>query len=46
MSLNDSFIYNIVGKPGSGKTTLVSELIMNDKCFKGTFHFIFWISPN
>lgn len=41
-----SFVMIIVGKPGSGKTTIVEELLVNEEFFKDQFDFIFIFSPN
>jgi len=41
-----SFCYLIVGKPGSGKTSLIEEFLLNKKLLNNMFEFILIFSPN
>lgn len=36
----------IIGKPGSGKSRLVEELVMNEKCYYKKFDKIVFLSPS
>lgn len=41
-----SFICLLIGKPGSGKTTLIEEMLINPVLLNNQFDFIFIFSPN
>lgn len=41
----DSFAGLIVGKPGSGKSTLIEKMLNHDKCLQGKFDIVLIISP-
>lgn len=40
------FFMVVVGKPGSGKSHVAMELIMNPKFYRGKFNYVFVISPS
>lgn len=44
-AFNESFNMLIIGKPGSGKSTILQELLMNDQLLKGQFSHVFIFSP-
>lgn len=44
--LPTSFIMAIIGKPGSGKSTLCKNLILQDWGYKEKFNYIFIVSPS
>jgi GTPase SAR1 family protein len=44
--LQKSFCYLIIGPPGSGKTSLIQNLILHEKLYFRKFHFILYISPS
>ena len=35
----------IIGKPGSGKSTILQELLLNEQLLKGKFNYVFIFSP-
>lgn len=41
----ESFVMVIVGKPGSGKSTITQELLLNDELLKNKFDYIMIFSP-
>ena len=43
--LESSFIYYIVGKPGSGKTHLISQLLARNDIYKDKFNTVILIAP-
>ena len=43
--LQNSFVSLILGKPGSGKTHLIQNLILNEKLYYKFFNYIYVISP-
>ena len=44
-AFNESFNMLIIGKPGSGKSTILQELLMNEELLKAQFTHIFIFSP-
>ena len=44
--LQSSFIYLLVGRPGSGKSHLISELVTNPDLYKGCFHRVLFVTPS
>ena len=40
------FLAIICGKPGKGKTTLIKQLLQDDRLFFKQFNFVFCISPS
>lgn len=41
----DSYVLFLVGKPGSGKTSLIMEILLNDDLCKGIYDYVFIFSP-
>ena len=41
-----SFFLLMIGKPGTGKTTLIEEMLLNDNIFNSKFDHIVVFSPN
>lgn len=41
-----SFFLLIIGKPGTGKTTLIEEMLLNDNIFNSRFNHVIVFSPN
>lgn len=41
----ESFVMVIVGKPGSGKSTITQELLLNDELLKNKFDYLMIFSP-
>lgn len=44
--LSTSFVLTIIGKPGSGKSTIIQEILMNNEILNGKFDIIFIFSPS
>jgi energy-coupling factor transporter ATP-binding protein EcfA2 len=44
-AFNESFNMLIIGKPGSGKSTILQELLLNEQLLKGKFNYVFIFSP-
>ena len=44
--LEKNFFLYIVGKPGSGKSTIISEMLLNPELLNNKFDFIFLFSPS
>jgi AAA+ ATPase superfamily predicted ATPase len=44
--LNNSFISAIIGRPGSGKTFLIRELLMNKDLYYKYFDYVYFFSPS
>lgn len=42
---NESFNMLIIGKPGSGKSTILQELLLNEELLKNKFNYIIIFSP-
>lgn len=40
-----SFVIGIIGKPGSGKSTIIEEFLLNEELLNGLFEYIFIFSP-
>ena len=40
-----SFVLTIIGKPGSGKTSVVQEILLNEELLQNKFDYIFIFSP-
>ena len=40
------FFYLFLGKPGSGKSFLIEEMIINEQLYRGKFNSIIFLSPN
>jgi ribosome biogenesis GTPase A len=43
--LPDAFVALLIGKPNSGKSFLIRELILNKKLYKKHFNYVFIFSP-
>ena len=43
---NKSFVLVIIGKPGSGKTSIIQEILLNEELLKDKFDYIFIFSPS
>jgi len=41
-----SFFLLVIGKPGTGKTTLIEEMLLNDNIFNSRFNHVIVFSPN
>ncbi len=41
----ESFVIGIIGKPGSGKSVLIQELLLNDELLKEIFEYVLIFSP-
>lgn len=44
--LQNNFVYLIVGKPGSGKSFILRELILNKKLYNKKFGFVLFVTPS
>ena len=44
--MNNSFISGIIGRPGSGKTFLIRELLMNKELYYKFFDYVYIFSPS
>lgn len=44
--LEPHFFMIIIGKPGCGKTAMIKELILNEKCYFQAFDNVFFITPS
>lgn len=44
--LQDSFVSLLIGKPGSGKSHLITELLLRAKFYRGRFNYIFFVTPS
>ncbi len=42
----ESFVIGIIGKPGSGKSVLIQELLLNEELLKGVFEYVLIFSPS
>lgn len=42
----NSFMMTIVGKPGSGKSSLIEELLLNEELLNNKFEYIIFFSPS